>query len=153
MSNTSLSILCGLLIVLSTILVFLTVHLSGMRLNLRYEIEDLKNQIQNLRFDKQEDDIEIAELKEKLSLYGVLTDINLDYKPSEYMDMNSALISFLEHLGFHYKGKARSFYDLKAGLNNDFMIMQPTSTIYVSENGCWTAYPYKTFIAIKENNK
>ena len=153
MSNTSLSILCGLLIVLSTILVFLTVHLSGMRLNLRYEIEDLKNQIQNLRFDKQEDDIEIAELKEKLSLYGVLTDINLDYKPSEYMDMNSALISFLEHLGFHYKGKARSFYDLKAGLNNDFMIMQPTSTIYVSEDGCWTAYPYKTFIAIKENNK
>ena len=153
MSNTSLSILCGLLIVLSTILVFLTVHLSGMRLNLRYEIEDLKNQIQNLRFDKQEDEIEIAELKEKLSLYGVLTDINLDYKPSEYMDMNSALISFLEHLGFHYKGKARSFYDLKAGLNNDFMIMQPTSTIYVSEDGCWTAYPYKTFIAIKENNK
>ena len=153
MSNTSLSILCGLLIVLSTILVFLTVHLSGMRLNLRYEIEDLKNQIQNLRFDKQEDEIEIADLKEKLSLYGVLTDINLDYKPSEYMDMNSALISFLEHLGFHYKGKARSFYDLKAGLNNDFMIMQPTSTIYVSENGCWTAYPYKTFIAIKENNK
>lgn len=153
MSNTSLSILCGLLIVLSTILVFLTVHLSGMRLNLRYEIEDLKNQIQNLRFDKQEDEIEISDLKEKLSLCGVLTDINLDYKPSEYMDMNSALISFLEHLGFHYKGKARSFYDLKAGLNNDFMIMQPTSTIYVSENGCWTAYPYKTFIAIKENNK
>lgn len=153
MSNTSLSILCGLLFVISTILVFLTVHLSEMRLNLRCEIEDLKNQIQNLRFDKQEDDIEIAELKEKLSLCGVLTDINLDYKPSEYMDMNSALISFLEHLGFHYKGKARSFYDLKAGLNNDFMIMQPTSTIYVSENGCWTAYPYKTFIAIKENNK
>ena len=153
MSNTSLSILCGLLIVLSTILVFLTVYLSGMRLNLRCENEDLKNQIQNLRFDKQEDDIEIAELKEKLSLYGVLTDINLDCKPSEYMDMNSALISFLGHLGFHYKGKARSFYDLKAGLNNDFMIMQPTSTIYVSENGCWTAYPYKTFIAIKENNK
>ena len=153
MSNTSLSILCGLLIVLSTILVFLTVHLSRMRLNLRCEIEDLKNNIQNLRFDKQEDEIEIAELKEKLSLYGVLTDINLDYKPSEYMDMNSALISFLEHLGFHYKGKARSFYDLKAGLNNDFMIMQPTSTIYVSEDGCWTAYPYKTFIAIKENNK
>ena len=153
MSNTSLSILCGLLFVLSTILVFLTVHLAGARLNLRCEIEDLKNHIQNLRFDKQEDDIEIAELKEKLSLYGVLTDINLDYKPSEYMDMNSALISFLEHLGFHYKGKARSFYDLKAGLNNDFMIMQPTSTIYVSEDGCWTAYPYKTFIAIKENNK
>lgn len=153
MSNTSLSILCGLLIVLSTILVFLTVHLSEMRLNLRCEIEDLKNNIQNLRFDKQEDEIEIAELKEKLSLYGVLTDINLDYKPSEYMDMNSALISFLEHLGFHYKGKARSFYDLKAGLNNDFMIMQPTSTIYVSEDGCWIAYPYKTFIAIKENNK
>ena len=153
MSNTSLSILCGLLFVLSTILVFLTVHLAGARLNLRCEIEDLKNHIQNLRFDKQEDDIEIAELKEKLSLYGVLTDINLDYKPSDYMDMNSALISFLEHLGFHYKGKARSFYDLKAGLNNDFMIMQPTSTIYVSENGCWTAYPYKTFIAIKENNK
>ena len=68
MSNTSLSILCGLLIVLSTILVFLTVHLSGVRLNLRCEIEDLKNHIQNLRFDKQEDDIEIAELKEKLSL-------------------------------------------------------------------------------------
>ena len=153
MSNTSLSILCGLLFVLSTILVFLTVHLAGARLNLRCEIEDLKNHIQNLRFDKQEDAIEIAELKEKLSLCGVLTDINLDYKPSEYMDMNSALISFLEHLGFHYKGKARSFYDLKAGLNNDFMIMQPTSTIYVSENGCWTAYPYKTFIAIKENNK
>ena len=153
MSNTSLSILCGLLIVLSTILVFLTVHLSGMRLNLRYEIEDLKNQIQNLRFDKQEDEIEIAELKEKLSLYGVLTDINLDYKPSEYMDMNSALISFLEHLGFHYKGKARSFYDLRAGVNKDFMIMQPSSTIYVFEDGCWTAYPYKTFIAIKENNK
>ena len=153
MSNTSLSILCGLLIVLSTILVFLTVHLSGMRLNLRYEIEDLKNQIQNLRFDKQEDEIEIAELKEKLSLCGVLTDINLDYKPSEYMDMNSALISFLEHLGFHYKGKARSFYDLRAGVNKDFMIMQPSSTIYVFEDGCWTAYPYKTFIAIKENNK
>ena len=153
MSNTSLSILCGLLFVLSTILVFLTVHLAGARLNLRCEIEDLKNHIQNLRIDKQEDEIEIAELKEKLSLYGVHTDINLDYKPSEYMDMNSALISFLEHLGFHYKGKARSFYDLKAGLNNDFMIMQPTSTIYVSENGCWTAYPYKTFIAIKENNK
>ena len=153
MSNTSLSILCGLLIVLSTILVFLTVHLAGARLNLRCEIEDLKNNIQNLRFDKQEDEIEIAELKEKLSLCGVLTDINLDYKPSEYMDMNSALISFLEHLGFHYKGKARSFYDLRAGVNKDFMIMQPTSTIYVSENGCWTAYPYKTFIAIKENNK
>ena len=153
MSNTSLSILCGLLIVLSTILVFLTVNLSGMRLNLRCEIEDLKNHIQNLRFDKQEDEIEIAELKEKLSLYGVLTDINLDYKPSEYMDMNSALISFLEHLGFHYKGKARSFYDLKAGVNKDFMIMQPSSTIYVFEDGCWTAYPYKTFIAIKENNK
>ena len=153
MSNTCLSILCGLLFVLSTILVFLTVHLSGVRLNLRCEIEDLKNHIQDLRFDKQEDEIEIAELKEKLSLCGVLTDINLDYKPSEYMDMNSALISFLEHLGFHYKGKARSFYDLKAGLNNDFMIMQPTSTIYVSEDGCWTAYPYKTFIAIKENNK
>ena len=153
MSNTSLSILCGLLFVLSTILVFLTVYLAGARLNLHCEIEDLKNHIQNLRFDKQEDEIEIADLKEKLSLYGVLTDINLDYKPSEYMDMNSALISFLEHLGFHYKGKARSFYDLKAGLNNDFMIMQPTSTIYVSENGCWTAYPYKTFIAIKENNK
>ena len=153
MSNTSLSILCGLLFVLSTILVFLTVHLAGARLNLRCEIEDLKNQIQNLRFDKQEDDIEIAELKEKLSLYGVLTDINLDYKPSEYMDMNSALISFLEHLGFHYKGKARSFYDLRAGVNKDFMIMQPSSTIYVFEDGCWTAYPYKTFIAIKENNK
>ena len=153
MSNTSLSILCGLLFVLSTILVFLTVHLAGARLNLRCEIEDLKNHIQDLRFDKQEDEIEIAELKEKLSFYGVLTDIDLDYKPSEYMDMNSALISFLEHLGFHYKGKARSFYDLKAGLNNDFMIMQPTSTIYVSEDGCWTAYPYKTFIAIKENNK
>ena len=153
MSNTSLSILCGLLFVLSTILVFLTVHLAGARLNLRCEIEDLKNHIQNLRFDKQEDDIEIAELKEKLSLYGVLTDINLDYKPSEYMDMNSALISFLEHLGFHYKGKARSFYDLRAGVNKDFMIMQPSSTIYVFEDGCWTAYPYKTFIAIKENNK
>ena len=153
MSYMGLSILCGFFFVVSTILVFLTVHLSGMRLNLRCEIEDLKNQIQNLRFDKQEDDIEIAELKEKLSLYGVLTDINLDYKPSEYMDMNSALISFLEHLGFHYKGKARSFYDLRAGVNKDFMIMQPSSTIYVFEDGCWTAYPYKTFIAIKENNK
>lgn len=153
MSYMGLSILCGFFFVVSTISIFLSIYLAGMRLNLRCEIEDLKNNIQNLRFDKQEDDIEIAELKEKLSLYGILTDINLDYRPSEYMDMNSALISFLEHLGFHYKGKARSFYDLKAGLNNDFMIMQPTSTIYVSENGCWTAYPYKTFIAIKENNK
>lgn len=153
MSNTSLSILCGFFFVLSTILIFYAVYLTGRRFYLRCEIEDLKNRIQNLNFDKQEAEIEIADLKEKLSLYGVLTDIDLDYKPSEYMDMNSALISFLEHLGFHYKGKARSFYDLRAGLNNDFMIMQPSSTIYVFEDGCWTAYPYKTFMAIKENNK
>lgn len=153
MSNTSLSILCGFFFVLSTILIFYAVYLTGRRFYLRCEIEDLKNRIQNLNFDKQEAEIEIADLKEKLSLYGVLTDIDLDYNPSEYMDMNSALISFLEHLGFHYKGKARSFYDLRAGLNNDFMIMQPSSTIYVFEDGCWTAYPYKTFMTIKENNK
>lgn len=153
MSNTSLSILCGFLFVISTILLFLAVYLAGTKLNLRCEIEDLKNRIQNLEFDKQEADIEISDLKEKLSLYGVITDINLDYPPSEYMDKNSALISFLEHLGFHYKGKARSFYDLRAGVNKDFMIMQSSSTIYVYEDGCWTAYPYKTFITIKENNK
>lgn len=153
MSYTSLSILCGFLFVISTILIFLAVYLAGMRLNLRCEIEDLKNRIQNLNFDKQEAELENADLKEKLSHYGVITDINLSYPPSENMDMNSALISFLEHLGFHYKGKARSLYDLRAGLNNDFMIMQPSSTIYVFEDGCWTAYPYKTFMAIKENNK
>ena len=153
MSYMGLLILCGFFFVISTISILLVVYLAGMRLNLRCEIEDLKNHIQNIRFDKQEADIEIADLKEKLSLYGVLTDINLDYKPSEYMDMNSALISFLEHLGFHYKGKARSLYDLRAGLNKDFMIMQPSSTIYVFEDGCWTAYPYKTFMPIKENNK
>lgn len=153
MSNTSLSILCGFLFVLSTILILLAVYLAGRKLDLRNEIEDLKNNIQNLKFDKQEAEIENADLKEKLSHYGVITDIDLDYKPSEYMDMNSALISFLEHLGFHYKGKARSLYDLRAGLNNDFMIMQSSSTIYVFEDGCWTAYPYKTFMVIKENNK
>lgn len=153
MSYMGLSILCGFFFMISMISILLVVYLAGMRLNLRCEIEDLKNRIQNIRFDKQEADIEIADLKEKLSLYGVLTDINLDYKPSEYMDMNSALISFLEHLGFHYKGKARSLYDLRAGVNKDFMIMQPSSTIYVFEDGCWTAYPYKTFMVIKENNK
>lgn len=153
MSYMGLSILCGFFFVINMISILLVVYLVGMRLNLRCEIEDLKNRIQNIRFDKQEADIEIADLKEKLSLYGVITDINLDYKPSEYMDMNSALISFLEHLGFHYKGKARSLYDLRAGVNKDFMIMQPSSTIYVFEDGCWTAYPYKTFMVIKENNK
>jgi len=153
MSYTSLSILCGFFFVLSIILLFPIAYLAGLRLNLRCQIEDLKNRIQNLNFDKQEAEIEIADLKEKLSLHGVVTDIDLDYKPSEYLDMNSALISFLEHLGFHYKGKARSFYDLRAGVNNDFMIMQSSSTIYVYEDGCWIAYPYKTFITIKENNK
>ena len=153
MSYTSLSILCGFLFVISTILIFLAVYLAGMRLNLRCEIEDLKNRIQNLGFDKQEADIEIADLKEKLSHYGVITDINLSYPPSENMDMNSALISFLEHLGFQYKGKARSLYDLRAGINKDFMVMQSSSTIYVYEDGCWIAYPYKNFITIKENNK
>lgn len=153
MSNTGLPILCGFLFVLSTILIFLAVYLSGREFCLRCEIEDLKNRNHNLDCDKQEVEIENADLKEKLSYYGVITDIDLDYKPSEYMDMNSALISFLEHLGFHYKGKARSFYDLRAGVNNDFMIMQSSSTVYVYEDGTWTAYPYKTFITIKENNK
>ena len=153
MSYTSLSILCGFFFVLSVISLCLAVYLAGRRLDLRCQIEDLKNRLQNIRWDKQDAEIEIADLKEKLSLHGVISDIDLDYKPSEYMDMNSALISFLEHLGFHYKGKARSFYDLKAGLNNDFMIMQSSSTIYVFEDGCWIAYPYKTFMVIKENNK
>ena len=152
MSYESLSILSGFLFVSTVILLFLVVSLAGEKINLRFQIEDLKNRIQNNIWDKQDAENEIAELKEKLSLHGVVTDINLDYKPSEYMDMNSSLISFLEHLGYHYKGKARSFYDLRAGVNNDFMIMQSSSTIYVYEDGCWIAYPYKTFITIKENN-
>lgn len=153
MSYKSLSILCGFSFVLAAIMVYLAVYLVSRNTILRCQNEDLKNRLQNTNWDKQDAEIEIADLKEKLSLYGVVTDIDLDYKPSEYMDMNSSLISFLEHLGYHYKGKARSFYDLRAGVNHDFMIMQSSSTIYVYEDGCWVAYPYKTFITIKENNK
>ena len=153
MSYTSLSILCGFLFVLSTILIFTTVAISGQKINLKITIEELKNRVQDLQFDKQDADIEIADLKEKLALHGVNSKIDLDYTPSEYMDMNSALISFLGHLGYHYKGKARSLYDLQAGVDKDFFVMVSTSTMYVYEDGYWVAYPYKTFITIKEKNK
>ena len=153
MSYTSLSIFCGLLFVLSTVLLITTVTIAGQKVNLRITIEELINRVQDLEFDKQDNDIEVADLKEKLSLHGVNSKIDLDYAPSEYMDMNSALISFLEHLGYHYKGKARSLYDLQAGVNKDFFVMGSSSTMYVYEDGYWVAYPYKCFYTIKEKNK
>lgn len=153
MSYTSLSIFCGVLFVMDSILLCLAVYLAGQRLNYLSQIEDLRIKIQDIGFDKQDAEIEIADLKEKLALNGVNPDIDLNYEPSEYMDMNSALISFLEHQGYHFKGKARSLYDLKAGVNKDFMVMASSSTMYVFEDGCWVAYPYKSFITIKENNK
>ncbi len=108
--------------------------------------QELIDENMDLRF-------EVSYYKEELEKHGypAITPTREEYFS---FDRETAFLTMLAYLGFHFTGEIRDLRELKAGTKGDFKVMPSTGAIYVygidEEEISWTQITYKDFNTIAD---